>query len=92
VVAGIFIGVIAIIYGVLLVALGSAFPVGTIIAAIIGVIDLILSIFGIGFMDWVIKAFYSVDERSKVDLVFEAHHRQFMTMIKTGLMQGTELN
>ncbi len=91
VVAGIFIGVIAIIYGVLLVALGSAFPVGTIIAAIISIVDLILSIFGIGFMDWVIKAFYSVDERSKVDLVFESTSPSIHDYDKNGLDAGDRI-
>jgi len=64
----VFAATLMIVYAVLLFALACAFPVGTIIAAIIGIIDMILSIFGLSWLDWLIGIFYKVEERTKLDL------------------------
>lgn len=49
------------------------------------------SIFDIGFMNWVIKAFYSVDERSKVDLIFEKTLPSIHDYDKNGLDAGDRI-
>ncbi len=87
----VFAATLMIVYAVLLFALACAFPVGTIIAAIIGIIDMILSIFGLSWLDWLIGIFYKVEVRTKLDLQIKETNPFLDDYDKNGLDVGDRI-